>query len=221
MRTKRCSPAIRAHRILIIEPIELARIGLTSILLAVSRFAVCAATGDFDEAFGQVERHRPDLVIADPFHKGRDGIIWTKDFVSRFPKTKLLVAPWNSEEAFAERTLRAGARGYWMKSGSAEALVEAIDSILDGELYVSPGMALRALHKLVEPHHNGERNVDHLSDRELHVFTLIAAGHGVGQIGLELGICRKTVETHCEHIKLKLGYRDAEALKRGARASFG
>ena len=60
-----------------------------------------------------------------------------------------------------------------------------------------------------------------LSDREMAVFALIAAGHGTGQIAKELGICRKTVETHCEHIKLKLRYPDAEALHRGARESLG
>ena len=107
-----------------------------------------------------------------------------------------------------------------MKGGSAETLVRAIDSVLGGEIYVSPSVALLAVHKLVEPNHNGARSIDHLSDRELHVFTLIAAGHGVGQIADELGISRKTVETHCEHIKLKLGYPDAEALKRGAHATF-
>jgi DNA-binding NarL/FixJ family response regulator len=71
----------------------------------------------------------------------------------------------------------------------------------------------------------GRRDVPHsldvLSDREMAVFALIAAGHGTGQIAKELGICRKTVETHCEHIKVKVGYRDAEALHRGARESLG
>ena len=99
--------------------------------------------------------------------------------------------------------------------------MQAIESVLDGGIYVSPLAALLAVHKLVDPKHNGERSVGDLSDRELHVFTLIAAGHGVGQIARELGISRKTVETHCDHIKGKLGYRDAEALRRGARESLG
>ena len=64
---------------------------------------------------------------------------------------------------------------------------------------------------------NFRHGLDVLSDREMAVFSLIAAEHGTGQIAKELGISRKTVETHCEHIKLKLGYPDAEALHRGAR----
>ena len=63
--------------------------------------------------------------------------------------------------------------------------------------------------------------MDALSDRELAVFSLIAAGHRPGEIANELGISRKTVESHSEHIKLKLGYPDAEALKRGARRLLG
>ena len=221
MKRQRFAKANRIRRILIAEPFELARIGLSSIILAASRFAVCAATADFDEALELVQRHRPELVVADPFVKCRDGIVWTKDFVGRFPETKLVIATWNPEEHFAARALRAGARGYWMKGGSAESLMQAIETVLDGELYVSPLAALLAVHKLVDPKHNGERSLENLSDRELHVFALIAAGHGVGEIARELGISRKTVETHCEHIKGKLGYGDAEALRRGARESLG
>jgi DNA-binding NarL/FixJ family response regulator len=149
MKTRRLPRANCIHRILIAEPFELVRIGLTGIIVAASRFAVCAATADFDETFELVERHRPALLVADPFGKCRDGIVWTKDFVGRFPETKLLIATWNPEEHFAERALRAGARGYWMKGGSAESLVQAIDTVLDGELYVSPLTALLAVHKLV------------------------------------------------------------------------
>jgi len=220
MKIERFPQANRIHRILIAEPFELLRIGMTSIIVAASRFAVCAATGDFDDALELVERHRPELVVADPFVKCRDGIAWTKDFVGRLPETKLLIVTASPEENFAERALRAGARGYWMKSGSAESLIQAIDTVLVGELYVSPLAALLAVHKLVD-HQNGKSSVGNLSDRELHVFTLIAAGYGVGQMARELGISRKTVETHCEHIKLKLGYEDAAALRRGALESLG
>ncbi len=208
------------HQILVLDPVDLARIGLTSILAAVARFAVCAATGDLDDAFELIERHRPAIVVADPFYPNQDGIVWTKDFVTRLPKAKLFLATWKPEETFAERALRAGARGYWMKNGSAESLVQAIDSVLDGQLYVSPFLGSLAVHKLVDPiERNG--SVDDLSDRELHVFTLIAAGYGVGQMARELGISRKTVETHCEHLKQKLHCKNAQALRKIADDSLG
>ena len=90
----------------------------------------------------------------------------------------------------------------------------------DGEIYVSPVITSLALKRFAhcKP---VPRGVNLLSDRELAVFGLIAAEKGVGRIAKKLGISRTTVETHCEHIKLKLGYQNAEALKQGAHKMLG
>ena len=217
MSRERLSPANRIHRILLVDPMEVVRIGLAKIIGAASHLIVSATTGDCDDVADLIEHHRPHVMIAEPFQKSRDGIIWIKDLAAQFPQTKILVASSNAEATYAERALRAGASGYWMKSGTADELLEAIDTVLSGELYVSPRVALLAVHKLVDRPVKGSGQVALLSDRELHVFALIGASHGVGRIAQELNISRKTVETHCEHIKLKLGYRDAETLKHGAR----
>jgi DNA-binding NarL/FixJ family response regulator len=98
-------------------------------------------------------------------------------------------------------------------------LIRALNTVLAGEFYVSPRIALRAVHEVV----NGSTThpkIPNLTDRELHVFTLNGAGLGTSRIARELGISPKTVETYHEHIKLKLGYRDADALHRGAREWF-
>jgi DNA-binding NarL/FixJ family response regulator len=200
---------------------ELIRVALVKILRAVSNLIVCAATGDCDEVADLVERHRPHLVIVEPFQENRDGIMWIKDLAAQFPQTTILVASSKAETTYAERALRAGASGYWMKTGSAESLREAISIVLSGELYMSPRVGLLTLHKVVDRSLRKSDRLSHLSDRELAVFSFIAARHGTGQIARELGISRKTVETHCAHIKLKLGYSDAAALKRGAHQSLG
>jgi DNA-binding NarL/FixJ family response regulator len=188
---------------------EIVRIGLANIISAVSQLIVCAATGDYDEVDDLVERHQPHLMIVEPFHENRDGIMWVKELTARFPQTKILVASSKAEAMYAERALRAGASGYWMKSGTASGLLQAVESVLSGELYVSPRIVLAAVHKLVGRPGKGPGELAVLTDRELHVFALIGAGHGVGRIAQQLGISRKTVDAHCEHIKLKLGYRDA------------
>jgi DNA-binding NarL/FixJ family response regulator len=108
-----------------------------------------------------------------------------------------------------------------MKSGSAAKLLRAIDVVLSGELYVSPTMGLRAVHQLVDRVAENDDLLRQLTDRELAVFSSIAARRGTGQIAKELGISRKTIETHCAHTMLKLGYADAAALKRGAHESLG
>ena len=107
-----------------------------------------------------------------------------------------------------------------MKNSSVQELIHAIETVLAGEVYASRAITGLAMHKFA-----GGRNLppglDVLSDREMAVFSLIAAGHGTSQIAKELGISPKTVESHCEHIKEKLDYPDCGALKRGAHESFG
>ena len=199
------------------DGMEVIRVALLNIISAVSQLMVCAATGDYDEVDDLIERHRPHLIIAEPFHENRDGIMWIKDLAAQFPQTKILVASAKAETTYAERALRVGASGYWKKTGSADELLRAIDKVLRNEIYVSPRIALLAVNKLVGRNLNGYEALSDLTNRELHVFSLIGAGHGIGRIAETLDISRKTVETHCEHIKLKLGYTDADALKRGAR----
>ena len=211
------APETSSYRILVVDASELVRVGLVQVISAASRFNVCAAIGDYAEVAPLLERHRPHLLIAEPFHEARDGLKWIRDIAARFPETKILIVSSQAEATYAERALRAGALGYWMKNGPISELLEAIDTVLAGELYVSPRVALLAVHRLATGSVETSRGVRALSDRELHVFALIGADHGVGRIAQELGISRKTVETHCEHIKVKLNYSDAEALKRGAR----
>src|SRR3989442_3487637 len=93
----------RTYRILIVEAMELLRIGLAQVISAASRFTVCAATGDYAEVASLVERHRPHLVIVEPFQETRDGLMWIKDIAARFPETKILIASLNAETTYAER----------------------------------------------------------------------------------------------------------------------
>jgi DNA-binding NarL/FixJ family response regulator len=166
-----------------------------------------------------MEKHQPDLLIIEPFLGHHDGIFLLKQLAARFSRTRILAVSRRPEEIYAERALRAGASGYWMKNSTQEELIRAVDTVLAGELYVSPRIALRAVHEVVD-RPTIHPKVPNLTDRELHVFALKGAGLGTSRIAQELGISPKTVETYHEHIKLKLGYRDADALRRGAREWF-
>ena len=191
--------------------------GLVAIIGRDPRYHVCGAAHTFEEANKLVRQHRPDVLLIEPFLENRDAIRWIKDLATEFPRIRILVVSRQSERTYAERALCAGASGYWMKNSSVAELMHAIETVLAGEIYASQAITGFAMHKFA-----GGRNLptglEVLSDREMAVFALVAAGHGTGQIAEELGISRKTVETHCEHIKLKLGYANAEELKRGARA---
>jgi DNA-binding NarL/FixJ family response regulator len=189
--------------------------GLVAIIGRDPGYRVCGAAHTFDEANKLVRQHCPDVLLIEPFLENRDAIRWIKDLAAEFPRIRILIVSRQSERIYAERALQAGAAGYWMKNSSVEELMHAIETVLAGEIYASRAITSVAMHKFA-----GGRNLPHgldvLSDREIAVFALIAAGHGISQIAKKLGISRKTVETHCEHIKLKLGYPDAEALHRGA-----
>src|SRR4029434_9390567 len=189
----------QVHRILLVDGMEVVRLRLDKVIAAASGVVVCAATGDYDDVTGLLKRHRPHLMIAEPFHHCQDGIVWIKDLARAFPQTKILVASSNAEATYAERALSAGASGYWMKSGSAAELLEAIEMVLSGEPYVSPRIALLAVRELINRPAKTPGHVAQLSDRELHMLALISAGHGIARIAQELKISRKAVESDYEH----------------------
>jgi DNA-binding NarL/FixJ family response regulator len=210
----------RQPSILVADDSTVAREGLAAIINRDLGHKVCGLATS-EEAIRQLmEEHQPDLLVIEPFLGHGDGIFLIKQFVARFPKTRILAVSRQPEEIYAERVLRAGASGYWMKTAAQAELIRAINTILAGELYVSSRIALRAVYKVV----NGpatQCKAPNLTDRELHVFALIGAGLGTTRIAHELGISPKTVETYHEHIKLKMGYGNAGALHQGAREWFG
>jgi DNA-binding NarL/FixJ family response regulator len=121
------------------------------------------------------------------------------------------------EAIFAERALRAGANGYLMKKAAKEEMVAAIRDVLRGQIYVSRDLAMRAFQKSLETPQQNRASVnlpiiDNLSDREMHVFQLIGSGLGTKKIAHALNLSVKTIETHRENIKRKLGLNSGSQL---------
>jgi DNA-binding NarL/FixJ family response regulator len=184
------------------------------------RYHVCGSAHCFFDAGELIRKHHPDVLLIEPFLEDRDAIRWIKDLATEFPRMRILIVSRQLERTYAERALHAGAAGYWMKNGSTEELLRAVETVAAGKIYVSPAINALAVQKFAR---RGDlpQGLNLLSDRELAVFALIAAEQGAGRIAKELGISRKTVESHSQHIKSKLGYHDAEELKRGARELLG
>jgi len=209
----------RQPSVVIADDSTVAREGLVAIIQRDLGHTICGLATDARTARELTEKRHPDLLVIEPFLGHHDGIFLLKQLAACFPRTRILAVSRRPEEIYAERALRAGASGYWMKTSTREELIRAIEIVLAGELYVSPRIALRAVHEVVDRPAK-DHTAPKLTDRELHVFALSGAGLGTSRIAQELGISPKTVETYHEHIKLKLGYRDANALRRGARQWF-
>ncbi len=208
-------------RIVVIGDTVISEQGMATLVARDERYLVCGAAHTFNEANNIIRQTRPDVLLIEPFLEHQDGIRWIKDLARELPRTRILIVSRQSERIYAERALRAGASGYWMKNSSAEELMRAIAMVLSGEIYVSPLIASRAVQQFAGLQRNIPGQLGVLSDRELAVFSLLAAERRIGEIGQELGIGRRTVESHCENIKAKLGYADAEALRRGAHELLG
>src|SRR5256884_2282241 len=130
--------------------------GLVAIIGRDPRYYVCGAAHTFEEANKIVRQHRPDVLLIEPFLENRDAIRWIKDLATEFPRIRILVVSRQSERTYAERALCAGASGYWMKNSSVEELLHAIQTVLAGEIYVSPGITSIAMHKI-----SGGRELPH------------------------------------------------------------
>src|SRR5436190_8068030 len=178
-RAVRTTSSARRPRIVVADDSTVAREGIAAIIRDLP-YTLCGLATDQQTTSELLEQHHPDLLLIEPFFANRDGMFFVKELARRFPETRILVVSKQPEEVYAERALRAGASGYWVKTGKREELIQAMETVLAGELYVSPGVALVAVHKLIE-NPAVYRHATNLPDREVHVFALLSAGFGTNR----------------------------------------
>jgi DNA-binding NarL/FixJ family response regulator len=204
-------------RILIVDDHPIVRAGARLALRGHPQLEICGEADSVSSAFSLAESLQPDIVVLDLHLGGRDGIEFVGDMRRLLPKAKLLVFSMNSEELFAPRALRAGANGYLMKEGGLDELQRALQCILEGKVYVSEHMNGRLLGAAARG--GGDDDIlSTLTDREMQVFLRLGEGRTTGQIAEELSLSVKTVSTHRENLKTKLGIESASELMRKAVA---
>jgi DNA-binding NarL/FixJ family response regulator len=207
----------RQASILVVDDHPLVREGLSQIIKRQSDLIWCGEADSARTALDAVAAQKPDLVLLDLRLRSGDGLELIKDLILQHPSLLILVVSQCDEMLYAERALRAGARGYVMKEQATVEVLTAIRRILAGELYVSSRIAALALHKMIEtrPKVHGP-SIKNLTDRELQVLQLLGAGVSTKKIAAKLNLSFKTVETHRENIKHKMGLSDAAELVRYA-----
>jgi len=205
MRKKRPASQPERRRVLILDDHPITREGMTQLINGEADLQVCAEFCTAEEALKAMERSRPDVVVTDLTLPGKDGLELIKDLGAIHPELPVLVVSMHDEAIYAERTLRAGARGYLMKQESSEKVLVAIRTVLDGKIYVSQAMSSKMLEMYSErSKHNLKSSIAQLSDREFEIFHLLGQGAPVKEIAVRLHISPKTVEAHRGHIKEKL-----------------
>ena len=182
-----------------------------------SDLSVCGSAASVAEAKAQIPELSPDVVVIDLALSDGNGLDLIRELHQRYAKLPMLALSMHDESTYAERALRAGAKGYIMKSEAMDKVRSAIRRVLAGEIYVSENMVSRMLNKLVNLRLPAEPSlVDSLTDQEFQVYRLIAEGVGPTEIARQLDLSVKTVETHREHIKEKLGLKNGAELTRYA-----
>ncbi len=202
--------------ILVVDDHPIMRAGLTQLIAQQGDLAVCGEAEDARGALAAIEAHPPDLAIVDISLKESSGLDLIKDIRARWPKLPVLVLSMHDEVIYAERVLRAGARGYVTKSEVSSKVVEGIRKVLAGEVYVSEKIASKMISGLVGGGGLDTFPIDRLTDRELQVLGLIGQGLQTRDIAERLHLSTKTVDAHREHIKKKLNVDSAAKLVRYA-----
>jgi DNA-binding NarL/FixJ family response regulator len=172
---------------------------------------MCGQASNAAEALEVIPDKRPDVAIVDISLKDAHGLDLVQNIRSQFPSVQVLVYSMYDELAYAERAIHVGALGYLAKSEPTRHIVEAIRSVMRGEVYLSRRMTSRILGKVVKEQQSGFI-VGKLTDREMAIFEMLGEGSNIKEIAKKLDLSRKTVETYRRRVKEKLGLDSVAAL---------
>jgi DNA-binding NarL/FixJ family response regulator len=217
MNSNPCANAARKHRIFLVDDHPLVREGLTNLINEQNDLIVCGEAEDSAGAITGITKTRPDVVLVDISLKNESGLELVKNLESQFPLVALIVLSMHDEALYAERALRAGARGYVMKRESTKSVLASIRRVLEGGVYVSERV-VNSMARRFSSSPKGVENspVERLSDRELEIFRLLGQGRTTAQIAEDLHLSLKTVQAYCARAKEKFGVSSLGELLRAA-----
>jgi DNA-binding NarL/FixJ family response regulator len=200
-------------RILIADDHAVVRSGLRAILEAHPNWEVVAEASDGKEAISKAIEAQPDVAIIDYSLPVVNGIEVTRQIRARLPGTEVLIFTMHDNQTLIEDLLKAGARGYLLKSDAKALLIGAIEALAAHKPFFTANVSEALLRSYVE---KSKRSASPLTDRERTVVQLIAEGHSNKEIAQLLGISLKTVETHRAAVMRKLNLSSSAALVRYA-----
>lgn len=202
-----------ARDVLIVDDHPIVRQGLRQLINREDDLQVCGEAGDVKEARDALKNLKPDVVILDLSLKDSDGLELIKDIRGRDQALPVLVLSMHDEAIYAERLLGAGANGYIMKQAAADQLLSAVRRVLTGGVYVSEAVGATMIEKYASSGRSKPTDpLNELSNRELQVLNLVGRGQSTREVAENLNLSVKTVESHRQRIKKKLGLQTASQL---------
>ena len=200
-------------RVLLVDDHPTMREGLIRVIEREADLTVCGEAESIQRALEVIESAKPDVVVVDISLAGQNGLELIKDIKVRHPQLPVLVHSMHDESVYAERALRAGAKGYISKNEPPQKLLQAIRDVLKGEIFLSADMTRQILHAVGADRADRKTSpFRELSDREFEVFELTGQGLGTKEIAGTLHLSEKTVQAHRDHIRQKLNLPDGRSL---------
>ncbi len=198
--------ANRAHRVLIVDDHPLVRQGLRWLVDQEDDLEICGEAADVKEARAALQQTQPNVVVLDLSLRDSNGIDLIKAIRSKYEQLPVLVCSIHDERIYAERLLSAGANGYIMKEATADQFLVALRQVLAGELYVSERVKTRMMERSAAGGRSQTGDpTERLSSREFEILGLIGQGKTTRQVAESLSLSVKTVDSHRQRIKKKLG----------------
>jgi DNA-binding NarL/FixJ family response regulator len=206
-----------SSRVFLVDDHPLVREWLTNLIDQHDDLTVCGEAESVQQALDGIGETSPDVAIVDLSLNGGSGLDVVKNVRNSRPQTAVIVLSMHDERLYAERALRAGARGYIMKRETTSNIIAAIHEVLSGKIHVSPQMSAALSEKFADGRTPSLRSpIEQLSDRELEVFQLLGQGFETRRVAQVLGVSIKTVQAYCARIKEKLELANASELLREA-----
>jgi DNA-binding NarL/FixJ family response regulator len=209
--------ATRKRRVFLVDDHPLVREGLANLINGQNDLVVCGEAEDSAGAITGITKTRPDVALVDISLKNESGLELVKNLENQFPLVALIVLSMHDEALYAERALRAGARGYVMKRETTKSVLASIRRVLEGGVYVSERVVNSMARRFSSsPKRLESSPVERLSDRELEIFRLLGQGRTTAQIAEDLHLSLKTVQAYCARAKEKFGVSSLGELLRAA-----
>ena len=207
------SSAPRPTRILLVDDHDVVREGLTALLHRAAGMSVVGYAGNGENAVACAKELNPDIVVMDLVLPSLNGLDATQRILRERPLTHIIALSGCHTSDHVHRALSAGARGYVTKTSAGADLVLAIRSVLAGEIFVSPGILSMPTDSEGAPRH-ARGSFVHLSERERQVLRSLVKGSSSADIGRELSLSPKSVDTYRHRIMVKLGVSNRAELIR-------